>query len=232
LSSERRLPTGCAGLDSLLNGGFAKGEITLLYGEASTGKTTTVIQSAICAARLGLKVLYVDADHSFTQQRFYQIAGSSSKPVSELLLIFLPETFAEQRSLIESLENYSGPRVGLVIIDSISSLYRASFSNTATIFSLNRDLSRQLAYISRLSSTHKLACIVTSQVHARLTPPVRDIEPVARRALFHFPGSILRLSNTPRSAVKEFRLERFEGSDARGSRLIALTETGLKDVSA
>jgi DNA repair protein RadB len=226
-----KIPTGCLSLDKLLRGGFSRGELSLIYGEAATGKTTTVIQTATSAARIGLKVLYVDSDHSFTQQRFQQIAKTESQAASELIALFLPETFAEQRALVESFENYVTPSLGLVIIDSMSSLYRAAFSRAESIFTLNRDLSRQLAYLGELSATSRVACIVTSQVHARLTPPVGDVEPVARRALFHFPRAILRLRITPKQGVRECALERIEGSDTRGSScLVALRETGLEDV--
>lgn len=204
--------------------------MTLVYGEATTGKTTVVIQAATCVAKLGLKVIYVDSDHSFTQQRFQQIAQNGSQTLSELIMLFLPETFSEQRDLVESLENYVTPTLGLVVVDSMSSLYRAAFSKTESIFNLNRDLSRQLAYLSELSARNKLACIITSQVHARLTAPFGEIEPVARRAIFHFPRTILRIRNTPRTGVKEFLIERIDGSDARKTCLVALTESGLEDV--
>jgi RecA/RadA recombinase len=227
------MATGCPGLDALLRGGFKRGEMTLLYGEAATGKTTTVIQTATAAARTGVKVVYVDSDHSFTQQRFQQIAKADAQEVSELIMLFLPETFAEQRRLVETLENYVTPSLGLVIIDSMSSLYRSAFSKANSIFTLNRDLGRQLAYLSELSVSGRIACIITSQVHARLSPPVGDMEPVARRAIFHFPQAILRVRNTPRPNVREFRLERIEGSDVRGSScLVALSESGLVDVSS
>jgi DNA repair protein RadB len=230
-AEEDKIPTGCLSLDKLLRGGFSRGEVTLIYGEAATGKTTTVIQAATSAAGMGLKVLYVDSDRSFTQQRFQQITKTKFQTASELIMLFLPETFAEQRALVESVENYVTPSLGMVIVDSVSSLYRAAFSRTESIFMLNRDLSRQLAYLGELSATSKIACIITSQVHARLTPPVGDIEPVARRALFHFPRAILRLRNTPKQGVKEFILERIEGSDTRGSScLVALSDVGLEDV--
>ena len=231
-ADHERIPTGCRGLDNLLHGGLAKGELALIYGEAATGKTTTVIQAAVAAAKLGLKILYLDSDHSFTQQRFQQIAGPKAEEISQLILLFLPETFSEQRSIVESLENYVTPTLGLVVIDSMSSLYRAAFSGSESIFSLNRDLSRQIAYLEELTKSRKIACILTSQVHSRLSPPTGDIGPVARRTLFHFPQTILRLRNTPRPNVKEFVLERSGGSDvARSSCLIELGETGLMDVS-
>jgi DNA repair protein RadA len=208
------------------------GEVALVYGEAATGKTTTVIQAATAAAAKGLKVLYVDADHSFTQQRFNQIAGGRLTGVSELITLFFPETFSEQRRVVESLENYLTPKVGMVIVDSISSLYRAAFSTADSIFDLNRDLGRQVAYLGELASSHNLACIITSQVHSRLTPPAAEIEPVARRTVFHFPRLILRIKNTPKPSVKEFVLERIEGTDTtRGSCLVSLQENGLADIA-
>ena len=232
-AAQERIPTGCKGLDKLLQGGFARGEMALIYGEAATGKTTTVIQAAIAAAKGGLKILYLDCDHSFTQQRFHQIAGAESKEISQLILLFLPEKFSEQRSIIESLENYVTPSLGLVVVDSMSTLYRASFPSTESIFNLNRDLSRQVAYLDEMSSSRKVACILTSQVHARLRSPGGDVEPVARRALFHFPRTILRLRNTPKTSVKEFVLERIRGSDvARSNCLVSLGENGLSDVLA
>jgi RecA/RadA recombinase len=217
----------------MIHGGFTRGEVALIYGEAATGKTTAVIQAAASAANLSLKVIYVDSDRSFTQQRFRQIAGSRSKDNSELISLFFPETFSEQRALLESLENYVTPSLGMVIVDSVSSLYRAAFSDTASIFSLNRDLGGQLAYLGELASSHNIACIITSQVHSRLTPPVTDIEPVARRTLFHFPQTILRTRNTPKQSVREFILERINGSDStRSSCLVRLQESGLADSAA
>lgn len=228
---QEKIPTGCKGLDKLLQGGFARGEVALIYGEAATGKTTTIIQAAVAAARHGLKILYLDCDHSFTQQRFHQIASTESQKISQLILLFLPETFSEQRRVVESLESYVTPSLGLVVVDSMSSLYRAAFPTSESIFSLNRDLGRQVAYLGELSASRNIACILTSQVHARLTTPGGDIEPVARRALFHFPQTILRLRSTPKPAVKEFILERMSGSDVtKVSCLVALGESGLSDV--
>jgi len=227
---QGKISIGPPSLDKLLLGGVRRGEVALVYGEAGTGKTTTVIQAATAAANEGLKVIYIDSDHSFTQQRFNQIAGERSRELSELINLFLPETFSEQRSIIESLENYVTPSLGVVIVDSVSSLYRAEFSKDATIFSLNRDLTRQLAYLGELVATHSIACILTSQVHARLKPPEADIEPVAKRTLFHFPQVILRLRNTPKPGVKEVVLERIDGVDGeKRSCLVALRDAGLTE---
>jgi len=231
--TQARIPLGCAKLDEILHGGFVAGELSLIYGEAATGKTTTVIQAVARSAAKGFKVIYVDADHSFTQQRFDQIAGSRSTEISQLITLFLPESFSEQRRVLESLENYVTSRVGMVVVDSINSLYRAELSSAETTFSLNRDLSRQLAYLSELAASHDIACLITSQVHSRLQNPTAEIEPVARRTVFHFPRLVLRIKNTPKTGVREFILERINGIDVvRASCLITLQENGLTDAGS
>jgi Rad51 len=208
------------------------GELALIYGEAATGKTTAVIQAATASATKGSKVVYIDSDHSFTQQRFNQIAAGRSADTSELITLFFPETFSEQRRIVESLESYVTSKLGMVIVDSISSLYRAAFSNAESIFSLNRDLSRQVAYLGEIASSHNIACVITSQVHSRLAPPAADIEPVARRTVFHFPRLIIRIKHTPKPSVREFVLERIDGKDsARSSCLVRLQENGLTDAA-
>jgi RecA/RadA recombinase len=220
-------------LDKLLNGGCAREEVTLIYGEAMTAKTTAAIQLAVITGKLGLKTIFVDSDHSFTQQRFQQIAGAKAQDISQLIMVFLPESFSEQRRIVESMESYVTPSLGLLIIDSITSLYRAAFSTSESIFSLNRDLSRQVAYLGELSSSRSLACVLTSQVHTRLKPPEGDIEPVARRTLFYFPQTILRFKNTPRPSVKECVLEKLGGVEVPRARcLVAVGEAGLSDVAS
>jgi DNA repair protein RadB len=223
--------TGCAALDRLLHGGMECGEITLLYGEAATGKTTAAIQTAISVTRKGMKVIFVDSDNSFTQQRFHQIAGVDAKSLSELIMLFFPDSFEKQRMLVESLGNYATPSLGLVVIDSMSTLYRAAFSKTESIFTLNRDLTRQLAYLADLTLSKRIACLITSQVHARLKPIGAQIEPVARRALFHFSRTIVRVRNTSDPIVKEFALERLRGADTvEGRCFLTLTERGFAKI--
>ena len=222
-----QITTGCGALDQLLQGGIERGEVTLLYGEAGTGKTTGVIQVAVSATVQGFKVIFVDSDNSFTQQRFRQIAGEKEKVLSELIMLFFPDSFKRQRLLVESLDNYVSANLGLVVIDSISTLYRAAFSDTQSIFNLNRDLARQLAYLVDLTVSKKIACLITSQVHARLKPIGSQIEPVARRALFHFPGTIIRIRNMTNPTVREFAIERLRGKAIERRCIVSMTEKGF-----
>src|ERR1700712_4776985 len=51
--------TGIKGLDTILDGGFPKGELHLIQGGTGTGKTTVAMQFLIEGAAAGEKVLFI-----------------------------------------------------------------------------------------------------------------------------------------------------------------------------
>ena len=53
---------GCATLDYLLEGGVETGCVTLIYGEAGTGKTNLCLVLARNVALAGKKVIYIDTE--------------------------------------------------------------------------------------------------------------------------------------------------------------------------
>jgi DNA repair protein RadB len=221
------IPSGCNSLDRLLGGGFPRSAVSLIYGEAGTGKTTLLTQVAIENARSGFRTLYIDSDRSFNDQRFRQIARSESDALSTMIILFMPNSFREQSLIIENLENYITPKLSLTIVDTITSLYRIAQSFEKDIFLLNRELNRQMGYLAGLSSKHGLAVLVSSQVHAQLRSESLSIEPVARRTLLHWPKNVLRLKSTLRPSIKEAILERLDGVDLHRSCLLYIGDKGL-----
>ena len=220
--------TGCLALDRLLGGGFKRGELTLLYGEAATGKTNLVLQTSAQTARMGGKVVYVDADQSFTHQRFHQI-GPDLQELSHNIIIFMPETFLDQTRTIESLEKYVTGSVNLIVVDAVTTLYRATPAATSVRFTLNRELNRQLAYLTSLARIHDVAVLASSQVHARLSSMFASIEPVAKRTLFHWPQTIIRLETTGKKSTKRIVIERFHSkNNPNMACYVTLTERGFE----
>ncbi|MEM2357033.1 MAG: AAA family ATPase [Candidatus Bathyarchaeia archaeon] len=220
------LSTKSFSLNKLLNGGLPLRELSLIYGEASTGKTTLVLQTAIEAAKNLLKVLYIDVDYSFTPQRFNQIAGLHANKASPNIFIFTPKTFFEQTQIIENLETYLSKLTVLIIVDSITTLYRLEVSTLEERFALNRALNRQLAYLAELAKKHELAVVLTSQVHSSLNEYV-DIEPIAKRALFHWCGTIIKLVNL-KGNFKEVIVERLNFKETPNLKCkLKLTKEGL-----
>jgi DNA repair protein RadB len=224
-----RLSTGTNGLDRLLKGGFAIGRINLVYGEASTGKTVLAMQSALGAAAKGFKVFFVDADLSFSVQRLESL--DRGKELAENIVVFQPEDFREQIRITESLEVLLSKTPALLIVDSVTGLYRADLEKPGTAFVHNRELNRQLAYLSDLASRFELTILLTGQVHSQPSGGSWLIAPVATRTLRHWSYLILRLRSTARRDVRECLLEKIDGRETRGPRaLFRIGETGLEDV--
>ncbi len=189
-----------------MNGGFPHDSLSLVYGEASTGKTTLLMHCLVQNLDSG-KALFIDSDQSFSITRLFQIAQGLAEDIAEKILLFSPNSFLEQTSLIENLENYLTSHMQLLVIDSITSLYSASLRSSGNVFTQNRQLGRQLAYLAELASRKSLCIIVTGHVHARPLSNNRA-ELVANRLLEYWPSTILRLSSLNGDGLKVATLEK------------------------
>src|SRR5437899_10879944 len=93
------LSTGAESLDHLLQGGFPSKQPSFIYGKANAGQTIVAMSTAIQAAKKGGRVVYIDADRSFSNQGL---------PVEQHLLarIFLlqPEDISEPAKIVEYMD--------------------------------------------------------------------------------------------------------------------------------
>lgn len=224
-----RLSTGTIGLDRLLKGGFPLRRISLVYGEASTGKTVLALQCALQASAKGFKVFFVDSDLAFSSERLS--AMDRRGELAENIVLFQPEDFREQSRITDNLEVLLSKTPALLIIDSVTGLYRADFDKVGGVFAQNRELNRQLAYLSDLCSRSDFTVLLTGQVHSQPSGGGWLIAPVATRSLRHWSNVVLRLRPTPKTDVRECLLEKIDGREAKGPRaLFRITEQGLEDV--
>ncbi len=143
-----KISTGSKCIDEAIGGGILPDTVTLVYGEPETGKTTFAIQCAFHCAVQTQKVLYVDCDNTFYAKRLSQISGDKFDEVAERIILVKPKDFREQTAVIEQIQDYATGNVGLMIIDTFTSLYSAKVCETsikARGFGANRELNRQLA---------------------------------------------------------------------------------------
>ncbi len=223
-----KLATGCSSIDSLLRGGFSPHQISFLYGEASSGKSVLAVQCAIKAAQRNCKVFYVDSDQSFSPNRLESAALNAE--LLEQLIIFRPGDFQDQIRITETFENLLTNRQTLLVIDSITGLYRAGLRESKEAFEYNRELNRELAYLADLSRRFQLVTVVTGEVHSRPRPVQWSIEPVATRSLEHWSSTIARLRHTARADVRELVLEKLDGRAVQSPRaLFRITSSGIED---
>ncbi len=224
-----KLSSGCSSIDSLLKGGFSINQISLVYGEASSGKTLLTFQCAIEAARQKFKVFYIDSDQSFSPHRLDSLPLN---PVSlEQIIIFRPDDFQDQIGITETFENLMTKTKTLLVIDSITGLYRASLGKLKETIVYNRELNRELAYLSDLSKRFPLVTVLTGEVHSQPGPGEWSVEPVATRSLEHWSSTIARLRHTAKPDIRELVLEKLDGRTVQSPRaLFRITSQGLEDV--
>ena len=184
-----RLPSGCLGLDRILGGGFERGIITQLYGEAGTGKTNIVIQLAVQAVSRGLRVAFIDTE-GFSPDRFRQIAGEGAKDIAAKIMIFEPLSLEQQHTSIHEAAKIAGRDLGLVVLDSATSLYRVlleSDDNRA----VRRILSVQMAELQEISRRHSIPVVITNQVYTDIETGI--LRPLGGTYLEHMCKAIVSL---------------------------------------
>jgi len=224
------VPTGCGSLDKLLGGGFLFGDVSLVYGEAETGKTCLAIQCAVNAARLGCKAIFVDSDGTFSPRRLSQIAYHDLNEVSPLITLVKPSDFQEQALVIDRLDEYLTPTVGLVVVDTVTSLYRAELGDEKeATFSLNRELGRQLACLAQVAKTRKVATLVTSQVHSVFMDGFVGVEPIATRVLRFWSDAVLSLKPSSQRNTLKAVLEKHSESKCPANCYLVIEEAGVCD---
>lgn len=227
-----KIPIGCGTIDKALEGGIQSKSINLIYGDAETGKTTLAMQCAVNCARQSYKTLFLDCDGTFYAQRLSQIASKSFKEIAELIILMRPNNFREQALVIDRLTDYITKNFGLLVVDTITSLYRAKIAESPEkTFELNRELNRQIALLAQTAKTQKIAVLITSQVRSVFDEASVSIEPVATRVLKFWADTIIAVKPTENSRIIRAVLEKNPKKIKPLTCHLKIEETGIHEYS-
>lgn len=109
------IPTGVMPLDFALGiGGFPKGRIIDIYGLPSVGKSTICFTLISNAQKMGITCAIIDAENAYTREYAEDFGIDTSK------LIVVSPNCLEQGA--EAIETLSKEKVGLIVVDSMSSM--------------------------------------------------------------------------------------------------------------
>jgi RecA/RadA recombinase len=227
-----RVPTGCRCLDENLGGGLIEGSLNLIYGEPETGKSTLAMQCTVNCALAGLKVLYIDCDGTFSPKRLEQLSFGKFDDVAEFVILIRPTDFAEQTAVTDRLSDYTAKGFGLIVIDTITGLYRAKVAETSgKAFALNRELNRQLASVAQVAKVQKIPVIFTSQVHGVFDEANSSVAPVATRVLKFWADEIIAMKPTEDFQIIKSVLEETPKREVEVICHVRIRESGLQDCS-
>lgn len=162
---ESKISTGSSVIDSFLKGGYESDIITTVYGPAGAGKTNLSILLAIQIASKGKKVIFIDTEGGFSIERLKQLSEDYQTILPKLIFL-KPTSFQEQQKAFEKLREIVDDSIGTIIVDSIAMLYRLEMGKSNDIFDVNKELGRQIAYLTEIARKKKIPIFITNQVYS------------------------------------------------------------------
>jgi DNA repair protein RadA len=171
--------TGSSNLDKLLGGlGVQSQAITEAHGPFGSGKSqlgftlSVITQMPVEKGGLGGKVAFIDTENTFRPERISQIAKNMGlEPTEVLKNIFVARAFNSDHQMMLA-ENVSkllnnGEPIKLVVIDSLTSHFRAEYTGRGTLATRQQKLNRHLHMLQKMADQYNLAVYVTNQVMSK-----------------------------------------------------------------
>lgn len=172
-----KISTGSKNLDKLLGGGIETQAITEVYGQFASGKSQLGFQLCVMVqlpadrGGLGKNVLFIDTENTFAPTRIVQIAKNLKlDPEKVLKNIHVARAYNSEHQMLlaeKANELIEEKNIGLVIIDSLTSHFRADFVGRGELAPRQQKLNKHLHLLQKLADAHNLAVYVTNQVMAR-----------------------------------------------------------------
>ncbi len=227
------ISTGSSCIDSHIGGGIGPETIMLIYGEPETGKSTLAMQCAVHCAMLNQKVLYVDCDNTFYSKRLSQVSNGKFDEIAERIILIKPKDFKEQIAVIDRIQDYTSKNFGLIIIDTLTSLYGAKVAESSgKAFSVNRELNRQLAILAQTAKIRKIPVIITSQVRSVFNEANGGVAPVATRVLKFWADTIINMKPTDYPQTIKAVLEKSRENEQEVACYVQIGENGIHDAES
>jgi len=174
------ITTGSKELDRLLGGrGVETQAITEAFGEFGSGKTQLGLQLSVNVqlpeeeGGLGGYAVWIDTENTFRPRRVAMMAKAVGlDPEEALSRIRVARAFSSDHQIllaekIPELIEREGIPVKLVVIDSLTGLFRAEYIGRGTLADRQQKLNAHLHTLQRIADRFNLAVFVTNQVRAR-----------------------------------------------------------------
>jgi DNA repair protein RadA len=170
----QKLTSGTASIDELLGGGFETQSICEVFGEFGSGKTQIGHQLAVntilplSQGGLNGEVFYIDTEDTFRPERIAQMAeavGMAPQDALDRIHVARAYNSAHQMLLVDEIKRMSKSiDVKLVIVDSLTSHFRAEYVGRGMLASRQQKLNRHLKELKQLSDVQNALILVTNQV--------------------------------------------------------------------
>ena len=170
----QKLTSGTSAMDELLGGGFETQSICEVFGEFGSGKTQIGHQLAVntilptSQGGLNGEVFYIDTEDTFRPERIAQMAeavGMDPQDALDRIHVARAYNSAHQMLLVDEIKRMAKSiDVKLVIVDSLTSHFRAEFVGRGMLASRQQKLNKHLKELKQLSDVQNTLVLVTNQV--------------------------------------------------------------------
>jgi DNA repair protein RadA len=173
-----KISTGSKDFDKLLGGGFETGSISEVYGQFGSGKSQIAHVLAV-RAQLPLEeggangsVIFIDTEGTFRPERIIQIAeplGLDTNEILKKIKVARAYTSDHQMLLADKIKDLieKGDNVRVVVIDSLTSHFRAEFIGRGTLADRQQKINKHMHVLMRLADKHNVLIYVTNQVMSK-----------------------------------------------------------------
>ncbi len=232
------ISTGSDELDNLMGGGIETKAITEIFGEFGSGKTQLALQLSVNAqlpkeeGGLDGRTIYIDTENTFRPRRIKSMARAidmDPEKALENILVPQPENTDQQLIMAEkSQEMIEERNIKLVIVDTVTSLFRAEFVGRESLAERQQKLGQHLLTLHRIADLNNVAVLITNQVHANPDAFVGDsAQPIGGHVLGHSATTRIFLRKSRGSR----RIARIVDSPElpEGEAVFKITENGIRD---
>lgn len=170
------ISTGSQEIDNLFGGGVETQAVTEIFGEFGSGKTQMAHQVCVNVTLppeeggLNGKAIYIDTENTFRPKRIESMAnGAGLDPEETLKDILVAKIMNTDQQLVtaEKAEEIVEDRnVRLVVVDTVTSLFRAEFVGRESLAERQQKLGKHLLTLHRIADQHNAAVLITNQVQA------------------------------------------------------------------
>jgi len=174
-----KITTGSKAFDAILDGGFETGCISECFGQYGSSKTQIANALAVNVQLPREKggadgmAVFIDGEGTFRPERIKQLAlGVGLDPDQVLKNIRVARAFNSDHQMIlvdkvEELISKEKLPIKLVIVDSLTSHFRAEFVGRGTLADRQQKLNKHMHSLMKLASSYNVAVYVTNQVMAK-----------------------------------------------------------------
>ncbi|MFW9818471.1 MAG: hypothetical protein ACFFE5_02580 [Candidatus Thorarchaeota archaeon] len=156
-----------------------------VYGDFGVGKTTFALQTALNSASQGNLSLYVYTKPNFPSEKILLI-NKHSPDILDNIIFIQTTNFTELSGIIFNFEflilkyiNNHKPKLEMIIIDSITNLYRLELNKDKKEknYNLNYKLNQMLANLAYLNQSYGIEILVINEISRRsLDDLIIDVE--------------------------------------------------------